>query len=271
MKLLPAASPKTLTVIAAILAACSLATFAVGLTLLGAGFAVSDVKDQTAPSVFRADAHDAPEPAGFEEGRPVGLYFMTRFWIASGSLEKAVWYFTDDGRVYRDLEDGFADEVLALHKGPRGTARSEAGVMTVTWSDGKKTESEVERDGDAFSWDMGIFTPVKRFESDAALLGRWEGGDSISSSGGSATSSSTLDLRADGTFAQSRISSVTSRSTESVASAGAEAGSSGTWKRDDYTLTLTWGDGRTLRGITFPYHDGKSQRLFFAGTMYKKL
>jgi hypothetical protein len=40
MKLLPAASPKTLMVIGAILAAASLATFVVGLTLLGAGLAV---------------------------------------------------------------------------------------------------------------------------------------------------------------------------------------------------------------------------------------
>jgi hypothetical protein len=212
-----------------------------------------------------------PDAAGFEDGRPVGLYFMTRFWIASGSLEKAVWYFSEEGRVYRDLEDGFSDEVLARHKGKHGTVTSDGKVMTVTWSDGKKTESEVERDGAAFMWDMGIFTPVKRFEDDAALVGRWEGGDSISTGSGSAASSSTIELRGDGTFTQSRVASVTSRSSESVASAGAEGGGGGTWMLDDYTLTLTYGDGTTLRGITFPYHDGKSQRLFFAGTMYKKL
>ena len=38
--------------------------------------------------------------------------------------------------------------------------------------------------------------------------------------------------------------------------------------------TLTGGDGKVVRGITFPYDDEKTKvqpdRLFFAGTMYKK-
>ena len=269
MQAIRSASPKTLTILAAALAAAAAAAFVVGLVLLGIGFAVpSNESGGGAAGVF---ADEKPAEAEFDDGLPVGLYFMTRFWPATGSLEKAVWYFTDDGRVYRDLQTGFSDDALAQHTGPHGTVTRDGDAMIVAWNEGRETRSEVERDGKAFTWDMGIFTPVEGFDDESELVGRWEGGESISGSGGSASSARSLDLRDDGTFAQSSAGSVSARSSDSVVSGGSSGSTSGKWELDDYSLTLTYADGSVVRGVSFPYDDGESQRFFFNGTMYKRL
>jgi hypothetical protein len=260
--------------LAAVLAVASLASFVVGAVMLGAGIAMPSSSEGGGGSAIFSPGGgggDQPDKHDFEDDRPVGLYFMTRFWSGTGSLEKAVWYFTEDGRVYRDLEQGFSDDVLAQHQGPHGTAGMDGEDMVIRWSDGKESRSTLEREKDGFSWDMGIFTPVKRFDDESALEGRWQGGNSVSMSGGSASSSNTLELREDGTFAQESAGSVSARSSESTVSGGASGSRSGKWDLDGYSLVLTYADGTTVRGVTFPYDDGDSKRLFFAGVMYKRM
>src|SRR5689334_20009290 len=61
-----------------------------------------------------------PAPAMVVGGRPVGLYFMTKYWIATRSLEKTVWYFAPDGTAYERIETGFSEKDLAEHKGGKG-------------------------------------------------------------------------------------------------------------------------------------------------------
>jgi hypothetical protein len=65
--------------------------------------------------LIRVEQPPAPRISG---GGPVGLYFMTRFWSYTGTLEKAAWYFAPDGRVYQNLETGFSAGDLAAHQGP---------------------------------------------------------------------------------------------------------------------------------------------------------
>lgn len=263
--------------LAAGLAIGSLPAFALGIVFLGVSFALPSSGGESggggllAGGLLRGGGGGDPVKAGFEDGRPVGLYFMTRFWAGTGSLEKAVWYFTEDGRVYRDLTEGFSDEALARHTGPHGTAKGDGDALVITWSDGKESRSDVERDGKAFTWDMGIFTPVEGFDGKSQLVGQWEGGESISVGGGSAATARTLDLRGDGTFGQSSAGSVSARSSESIVSGGSSGATAGTWELDDYTLTLTYADGSVVRGVSFPYNDGKSERFFFNGTMYKRI
>lgn len=266
MKTPSESSPKALSIIAAGMALASVAAFIAGIVLIVIGLNVA--AGGTPSGVL---AGDAPEKAGFDDGRPVGLYFMTRFWSSTGSLEKAVWYFTEDGAVYRDLERGFSDEALAAHEGARGTARRDGDALIVKWSDGEETRSEIERDGSAFTWDMGIFTPVTPFEDESEVVGRWEGGESITVSGGSAANARMLELREDGTFSQSSTGSVSARSSDSTVSGGSSSASAGKWELDDHSLTLTYADGTVVRGVSFPYDDGESKRLFFNGTMYKRL
>lgn len=254
--------PKSLVPLAATLAVLSVVSFVLGASMLGAGVLMS------------SSIGGGPEKPGYEDGHPVGLYLMTRYWMATGSLEKALYYFTSDGRVYVDLEDGFADDVLAKHKGRHGTVKMDGDEMVVTWQDGKDARAKLEKGNGGFNWDMGLFAPVEPFEDDKALAGKWEGGSSVHFSGSSTLTSTTLELHDDGTFSGESLASFRSESDESVATGGSQGNHAGTWKLDGYSLVLTYADGRTVRGIAFPFDDEKTpvypDRFYFAGTMYKK-
>jgi hypothetical protein len=266
-----AADPSRAFMIAAVLCAVGSVLSAIaGVSLLVAGFSGA-----SAPSIASVvGGGDSPARAGFSGGSPRGLYFMTRFWSYTGTLEKAAWYFAPDGTVYRDLESGFSGSELAQHKGPRGTYSVEGGKMTITWSDGKKSTSEIERDDPAFTWDMGIFTPVQPFDDEDALVAEWEGGESLSTGGNHASVSKSLQLREDGTFTWSAVSFLKGETDRTVVSGGGQGATEGSWKLDGYSLSLTSSGGQTFRGIAFPYDDDKTpvnpDRFFFAGTMYKR-
>jgi hypothetical protein len=246
-------------------------SFVIGALLLVTGFAM-DGAGGGGGNLFRSG--DEPVRAGFRGDAPVGLYFMTRFWSYTGTLEKAAWYFAPDGQVYRDLETGFSEEDLARHDGPKGTYRADGGKMTITWGDGKSTTNEVERDGDGFAWDMGIFTPVKAFDDESALVASWEGGESLTHGGNHASVAKTLEIRGDGTFNWSAVSFVKGTGDETEISGGGESGTSGRWELAGYSLILTDANGTSLRGIVFPYDDEKTPAdpdwMFFSGTMYRK-
>lgn len=255
--------PKSLLPLAATLAGLSVIAFVVGALMIGIGFAL--------PAAGGA----APESPGWEDGHPVGLYLMTRFWIGTGSLEKASYYFTSDGRVYVDPQEGFSDEELARHHGRHGTVRGGDGELIFTWSDGKEQRGRLERgEGRGFTWDMGIFAPVEPFDDEKELVGRWEGGSSASFAGTRGATSRSFDLRDDGTFSGGSVATLQSASRESVASAGSSGDHSGTWELDGYALVLEYDDGRTARGVVFPLDDDdtpvRPDRFYFAGTLYKK-
>jgi hypothetical protein len=255
----------------AILGCLGLVFTVLGLASLGM-YAVSS---GGAPSIAGAFSSDQPADAEFDGGRPVGLYFMTRFWMATGSLEKSVWYFAPDGKVYQNLATGFSAADLEAHDGRKGTAAVDGDTMTVTWADGSTTSTDIERDGDGFAWDMGIFTPVQAFDGNDGVVGSWEGGESISTGGNYAAVAKTLELKEDGSYNWSGVSSIANRSEQSEVSAGGESSAAGNWKLSGYSLVLTGGDGNVVRGIAFPYDDEKTpvnpDRFFFAGTMYKRL
>lgn len=217
---------------------------------------------------------DEPPAAGIVDGRPVGLFFMTRFWSYTNSLEKAVWYFAPDGRVYQNLASGFSEADLQAHQGNRGTYEVSDGNLKVTWPDGKVTESPFQADGGAFHWEGGIFTAVEPFDADRSLAGTYEGGESFSSGGNGAFTSKTMQLRPDGTFSRVAMASVQSTSSESAVDAGSQGGSEGTWQVGGYSLVLTGADGSVQRGNAFPYDDTETpvypDRMYFSGTMYTR-
>ncbi len=271
---------RSLVPFAATLAGLSVVTFLAGALMLGIGVALPSGSASGRGGLLGKLTDVLPssggaEKPGWEDGHPVGLHLMTRYWIATGSLEKASYYFTSDGRVYVDLEDGFSDDILAQHKGEHGTVRIDGKEMVITWKNGKDERSELEKSDSGFAWDMGLFAPVEPFEEAKELVGRWEGGTSVSFSGSSSATSNSLDLRDDGSFTGESVASLSSRSSESAVTAGSSSDHSGTWKLDGYTLVLTYSDGRTRRGVTFPFDDEKTpvypDRFYFAGTMYKKL
>ncbi|WP_201981014.1 tetratricopeptide repeat protein [Hymenobacter rubidus] len=234
--------------------------------------AVAATRRAAAPAVRAAALGPLtnPAPASWTGGKLTGLYFMTRFWISSGSLEKAVWYFSPDGRVYHNPTGGFAPAVLAAGAEQKGTFSLSGGKLSIAWSDGKKDAADFTPNSTSFSWNAGIFVPVKSFANAGALVGRYEGGNSISG----ASSSSTIELRADGTYSQSGAGSVSSTTKDTYVSGGASSRGGGRWQLTGYTLTLTDGQGQATQGIAFPYDDPKTtlypDRFYFLGVMYNK-
>ncbi|KAA9339569.1 hypothetical protein F0P96_02855 [Hymenobacter busanensis] len=238
-----------------------------------AAAAVKPPASPAAPKSAALGAATPPVPAKMMGNKPVGLFFMTRYWIATGSLEKRVWYFAPDGRVYWD-PTGFSAAELAAHRGTKGTYQVSGNQMTIKWSDGTTTKGEVEAQARSFGWDMGLFSAVKPFTSANQLVGSYEGGESVSSGSGSIITSNTIRLNADGTFSRDGVASVKSVSSESTVSGGSQSKNAGRWQWQGYYLTLTDGTGKTTRGITFPFDDEKTKvfpdRLYFNGTMFKR-
>jgi len=215
-----------------------------------------------------------PIPSRITPAGPEGLFFMTRFWMATGSLEQKLWYFTTDGRVFDSPGGVFTPEQLERDSRRHGRGSLANKKLTVKWSDGKVTESNFEIDsaGKGFAWDAGIFSAVAKPDW-SKVSGYFEGGVSYSHSSGRGAAVSGLTLRPDGTFTLSRSSSFRSENSTSVATAGSVAAPlEGKWKGEGYELTLTFADGRTERHVSFPTPDARDANkigmLFFNGSMH---
>lgn len=220
-----------------------------------------------------------PAAAGYtKDGVPTGLYFMTRYWFYTHSLEKAVWYFAPDGTVYQNLTNGFSPADLAAFTGNKGAAHVEGTAMKVTWTNKRVEGGQIKRDRHGFSWDMGIFTPVQPIRDAAEIAGTYQGSESFAVGGNGAAVSKQLELHPDGTFAWQGAAFATAADATSTLSAAASggAGLTGTWRASPYSLTLTAAGGRVIRAIAFPYDfddaegHGQPKQLFFAGIMYKR-
>lgn len=215
-----------------------------------------------------------PAPNRLGEEGPVGLFFMTRFWAMTGSLEQKLWYFAPDGRVYETPGATFTAAALARESRRHGERMLEGRTLKVTWSDGKVSSSnyKVDSAGEGFSWDAGIFSAVRPPDW-SKVAGYFEGGASFSGRGGGATSVSGLTLRADGTFSWSTSASLRAETGSSVATAGAAAGArTGRWRGEGYQLTLTFAEGETRTQVAFPVtsrdRPGQVEMLFFNGSMH---
>ena len=225
-----------------------------------------------APAVAQSVA--APIPSRITPAGPEGLFFMTRFWMATGSLEQKLWYFTADGRVYDSPGGVFTPEQLERDSRRHGRGSLANKKLTVKWSDGKTTESNFELDssGQGFAWDGGLFSAVAKPDW-SKVSGYFEGGASFSHSSGRGAAISGLTLRADGTFTLTRSSSLRAENETSIATAGSVAAPlEGKWKGQGYELTLTFADGRTERHVSFPTPDARDASkvgmLFFNGSMH---
>jgi len=204
-----------------------------------------------------------PAPATVQNGVPIGLYFMSRYWSFSNRVEKAAWYFAPDGQVYQNVELGFSAADLAVHPGPRGIVRTSENKLEVLWSDGKKSSSEFDQDGTGFNWDLGIFIAAPLYHHEGELAGIYSHGESLAGAGGRRPVATQLELKADGTFAWNGPSFSTSAKD-----------CTGQWKLREYTLILTESGGAVLRGIVFPEtvekNPLKPARMFFGGVLYQR-
>lgn len=231
------------------------------------------------PSTSRPAAAPVPAvqllPGKMVGGRPVGLFFMTRYMIVFRSLEKSTYYFAPTGQVYYNPTDFSAAGLRALSPNSRGTYRVVGSQLIVNWDDGQKSANSLENPTAAgFNWDAGIFVGMGPFANARQLLGSFEGGNSISTSSGGAATSNSLTFRADGTFDRSSAGSVSSGGSTGAVRAGSSSAGTGRWALSGWTLTLTEAGGEVKRSIAFPIEKddktGYVTRLFFNGVSYKR-
>jgi hypothetical protein len=223
-----------------------------------------------------------PVPTVMSKSKIEGLFYMQRYDMVSRHLEKAVWYFGTDGKVYVNPELGFSSSELAEHKGLFGTYQIENGQMNIAWSNNSKSKDKLGIAADSFEFDTATFLPVKPFENANQMIGNYEGGSSFTFSGNSTAIAKTLNLRADGTFSSSGIANFSKARNETDSSdtgnkkliASGHSSSTGTWSLTGYSLTLRALGEEDVRGIVFPlFHNetkGPPDRLFFRGIIYKK-
>lgn len=247
---------------------------------LSAGNAISSLKIPSTPTSESADRATVPSEADIPpapaliENVPVGLFYMTRYRTPIAPGENAIWYFAPDGTVLRDLERGFSRADVTSHAGPQGKVRRTERAVEITWADGTKATSVLERDGSGFTWDMRIFSPVQPFESEADVPGMYECLESYDVTGATAPVPMRLDLRADGTFRWEGVAfTASSRDAPRLISGPREA-TDGRWELNGFSLQMTTIGGATIRRFVFPHDDDrtviKPDRMFFAGLMFKR-
>lgn len=250
------------------------------VTIICCSFTACTTHGQSQPNKLEGDNSKSssrtsqPAPARMVNGKPEGLYYMQKMWIATRYLEKSCWYFAPDGKFYENLTTGFSPEDLAAHKGPKGTVKAGRGTLEVVWSDGKSSNADLEIVPGGFNWDTGMFLPVEAFASGKSVAGFYEGGASLGSDGNAVIVSKSLRLEEDGTYSMSGISSLSSTSNGTQVKAGGQTDANGRWALDGFILRLTDSDGISAQHIAFPFDDEKTtvypDRLFVGGTMYKR-
>ena len=223
-----------------------------------------------------------PAPTVMSKNKIEGLFYRQRYEMVTRHLEKAVWYFASDSKVYVNLENGFSASELAAHQGLFGTYQVAGGQMSIAWSNGSKSNGKLEIAQDSFDFDTATFLPVKPFRNADQIVGNYEGGSSFTFSGNSTAIAKTLNLRADGTFTSSGIANFSKDRSDAGFSdtnkkdliASGQGASNGTWTLSGYSLILSSAGEKDVKGIVFPLFfdeaNGTFDRIFFRGIAYKK-
>jgi hypothetical protein len=239
-------------------------------------YAASAAGGRRLPAMAPPPAAAAPLAGKVLSGKPVGLFFMTRYIMAFHSLEKATYYFTPAGQVYNNPIDFTPTSLAGLPANARGIYSVSGGQLLMKWADGNTSKANFENpSANTFSWDMGIFVGMGPFSSARQLVGTFEGGNSVSSGSGSAAAVSGLTFRADGSYSGSSVSSFNTNTSGSNAHVGGSGEAAGRWALAGWTLTLTDAAGRTARGVAYAIETnektGQVTRFYFNNVAYKRL
>ena len=176
-----------------------------------------------------------------------GVYLGTVF---NGSyLEKHVFYFAPNGVLYKKPEGADATS-LARHRGEKNRYTVSGKTINIRRANGSITQTGFNpADPGSFNLDGLIMTLRKPFTRPQELVGKFDGGASISG----ASTSSSLQLNADGTYSGYSVTSVSTRTDAGRTDLGAQGGTSGTWRWSGWTLQFRDRAGNVSNQIVFPY------------------
>lgn len=184
-----------------------------------------------------------------------------------------VYYFTPDGRVYRNPASFTAAGLAAVDPQWRGAFAINGAQMTVKW-DGRAPQTRNYRfDPTGFEWD-GSFICVGPFASAQQLNGSFEGhNDAIATDANTLSLYRTLHFLPNGTFTRDLYAAAHLETNGGKTTDAASASNqTGHWALNGWYLTLTDAQG-TTRGVAFrtdwDEKTDKTLKFRFNGTSYK--
>lgn len=122
-------------------------------------------------------AHLPIPPAGFENKRPVGLFYRMEVAMQSGArLEAKTWLFLPGKRVARTFPYGGGDTFDPSRCLPDtcGSYQIEAGALSVRWDNGREDRWAYAATAEGITLDGTLFRPARPM-TEAALAGEWTG------------------------------------------------------------------------------------------------
>lgn len=226
-----------------------------------------------APALPPAPAGASPLAGKLVNGKPVGLFFMTRSLYMVG-LRSFTYYFTPAGRVYCDPPGLTAPELAATKPENQGKYWVSGRKLSIQFTNDKEPETDdISRLDGGFGWAGGsIFSGHGPFASPRELVGSYEGGSSFASVMGTVLSSKSLTFNADGTYTGGGVVSATTVTERSVSDVGTSNQQRGRWSLSGWYLTLTDAQGHTLRDVAYPVTEtnGHASLFQFNGTAYSR-
>lgn len=210
-----------------------------------------------------------PAPPRLTGDSITGVFFMTKFWTTTNSLDTAVWYFSPEGIAYEN-PTGFSAAELAASQS-QWKIRVEGDSISYSGADGRVYDSSFSISGKTtFNWDGGNYTAAKPFLRSTSLVGTYGGGASVTG----ASSTSTLILRADESYQLTGSASAVNQTADSIASLSATGGGeTGTWHNGAYSLTLSPAGRTVKRSVAFIYEEGPGgapAKFYFDGLMWSR-
>ena len=203
-----------------------------------------------------------------------GLYLMTRFWPGSG-LEVVAYRFHAGTVVLNPIAASPAADLAAeraAHPNGVGSYQVQGGQLIMIFPDARHAARLEPQSKGCFGWDAGIFCPVESFKAGTTLDGTYSGGASVG--GGAVMSSTTIAFKRDGTYQRESVSSVSTKTRDSVVSGGSTGTEHGRYRIDGTALHMLPDGGKEAVVSTFPYDDGSTgpapRSVFFSGGMLKR-
>jgi hypothetical protein len=212
-------------------------------------------------------------PAAAAGGAPDGLYIMTRFWSGNSSLEIAAYRFHEGTVVVNPIasnKNADPQTENAAHPKDVGTFRLDGGQLAISLPSGNQQSKVEPSSNGCFSWNGGLFCPVKTFSPGTTLDGTFSGGASIT--GGA--SSSTITFKPDGTYDRKSVGTISSKGATTYVSGSSAGTEHGKYRIDGTAIHMIADGGKETVVSTFPYDDGSKgpapRRMYLGGLMLKR-
>ncbi len=192
-------------------------------------------------------------PAGFDNNRPVGLFYRMEVNMQSGArYEAKTWLFLPGNRITRTFPYGGGNAFDRSRCNPDmcGSYQLEAGALSVRWDNGRVDRWAYAATSEGMTLDGTLFRPARHM-TEAALVGEWTGAGDTGNA-----SSNVYRFERGGSF---------------TFGTGQKPGAPGRYQVQGLTLMLNFADGSESRRTLFVAGKGEPVTLISVeGEAYKR-